>query len=277
MQKIHILIQLLFIINSAKAIEIEEFDSLKWIKIDSAIEQTTIKHLKPPILGDGEFFILRFIPNYFNFDLIEFKQNNKLETANYWTDSMGYSVVFNAGMYNLNNEKLHRFYMQNKGLINNNVLDTKANGIIAFNPLKNSSPNFKLFDLTITDFNTIKNEFGTIIQGYRLIDGNGKPVIWDRDNQICSMIVIAQDHNGYAYVIFSRSPLSQNQMIENLVALNLGLNNAIYLEGGSKASLSILTKDIKLKKVGSYVSNYYPFDNNHSMPKFPNFIGFKLN
>jgi hypothetical protein len=190
---------------------------------------------------------------------------------------MGYSVVFNAGMYNLNNEKLHRFYMQNKGLINNNVLDTKANGIIAFNPLKNSSPNFKLFDLTITDFNTIKNEFGTIIQGYRLIDGNGKPVIWDRDNQICSMIVIAQDHNGYAYVIFSRSPLSQNQMIENLVALNLGLNNAIYLEGGSKASLSILTKDIKLKKVGSYVSNYYPFDNNHSMPKFPNFIGFKLN
>ena len=72
MQKIHILIQLLFIINSAKAIEIEEFDSLKWIKIDSAIEQTTIKHLKPPILGDGEFFILRFIPNYFNFDLIVF-------------------------------------------------------------------------------------------------------------------------------------------------------------------------------------------------------------
>jgi hypothetical protein len=276
MNRAYIFFPLLFLLNSAQALKINDPDTLTWHKINSSIEQAVFNHIRAPIVGDGQLFILRFFPSDFDIELIEFRKNNLLKTANFWTDSMNYSLIVNAGMYNLKNEKIHRFYMQNEGIINNPILDNEAKGVIAFNPILNDLPNFKLFDLTTTDFSNIQHDYNTIIQGFRLIDGEGKPIIWETKNQFCSMLVIAQDDKGYIYIVFSRSPLSQNQMIENILALNLGLKNAIYLEGGVKASLSISAGNFKLKKVGSYVSNYYPFNTNYSMPKFPNFIGFKI-
>ena len=263
-------------INSVNALHKNDYDTLKWIKLDSSFEYNLSKHRKKSKIGSSDFFIIRLKPLNFQVDLIEYNQNKLLKTANFWTDSMNYNFIVNAGMYNLNNEKLHRFFMQNKGLINNQKLDSSAKGIIAFNPLYNTLPNLKLFDLTINKLVEIQKEYSTIFQGYRLIDNSGKPIYWERNDQICSMLVIAQDNSGFIYIVFSRSPLSQNEMIDNLLSLNLGLNNAIYLEGGSKASFAISFGDFKLKKVGSYVSNYYPFDNNYAMPKSPNFIGFKI-
>jgi hypothetical protein len=65
-------------------------------------------------------------------------------------------------------------------------------------------------------------------------------------------------------------------MIENIQSLNLGVKNAIYLEGGSKASFAINIDDFELNKMGSYVSNYHPFDDNKVMPTIPNLIGFQI-
>ena len=86
------------------------------------------------------------------------------------------------------------------------------------------------------------------------------------------MLVLAQDKENNIYIIFSRSPFTQNQMIENLLNLPFKLLNAIYLEGGSRANFILSSEQYDIRKVGSYVSNYNPNDNNQTYYPFPNFI-----
>jgi hypothetical protein len=250
-------------------------DTLFWIQKGSIFQYASCNLIRSTKINDNKLTLIRFNPSIFDVDLIEYKKSNLLKTADYWVDSSNYNLVVNAGMYDINNEHKHCFYMQNVGVINNPILNPNAKGIIAFNPIFDTISNFDLFDLSVTSFANINKNYQTIIQGFRLIDDEGHPVFWDKNNQFCSMVVIAEDCFGFIYIIFCRSPLTHNQMTENLLSLDLGLRNAIYLEGGSKAAFSISVGDFKMNKMGSYVSNYYPFDNNFKMPQFPNYIGFK--
>jgi hypothetical protein len=54
------------------------------------------------------------------------------------------------------------------------------------------------------------------------------------------------------------------------------LANTIYLEGGPETSLYIKVGDTVIEKVGSYVSQTYPTDDNVCFWKLPNIIGLKL-
>ena len=253
-----------------------ERDSLSWVNKSLTVQYASCKLLRNTNIGDGMLTIVRFNPSIFNIDLIEYKKNNLLKTSKFWVDSFDYTFVVNAGMYDLKDQKKHRFYMINKGIENNPILDTNAKGMIAFNPFSDSSSKFELFDMTTASLEEIRKSYQTIIQGYRLLDYNGKPVYWDRNDQFCSMVIVAQDDLGLLYFVFCRSPLTHNQMTENILSLDLGLKNAIYLEGGSKAAFSLKIGDFEMKKMGSYVSNYYPYNNNYSMPVFPNLIGFRF-
>ena len=249
-------------------------DTLSWIQKGSSFHYASCNLIRSTKINDNKLTLIRFNPSIFDVDLIEYKKSNLLKTPDYWVDSFNYNIVVNAGMYDLNDDQKHRFFMQNLGVINNPILNPNAKGIIAFNSIYDTILNFDLFDLSTTSYADINKNYQTIIQGFRLIDDSGNPVFWDKNNQFCSMVVIAEDRLGFIYIIFCRSPLTHNQMTENLLSLDLGLRNAIYLEGGSKAAFSISDGDFKMNKMGSYVSNYYPFDNNFKMPKFPNYIGF---
>ena len=55
------------------------------------------------------------------------------------------------------------------------------------------------------------------------------------------------------------------------------LRNAIYLEGGPETSLYIDINDIRIEKIGSYVSQTYPTDDNNNFWELPNIIGIKVN
>lgn len=251
-------------------------DTLIWSQKGNNFQFATCNLLRKTNVSDNLITLIRLSPSNFDIDLIEYNKTELQKTSEFWVDSFDYNLVVNAGMYDLNDVKKHRFFMQNLGDINNPILNTNAKGIIAFNPIHDTISNFDIFDLSTTCFVDINNKYQTIIQGFRLIDDAGNPVYWDKNNQFCSMVVIAEDSLGLIYIIFCRSPITQNQMTENLLSLNLGIKNAIYLEGGSKASFSLKVDGFEINKMGSYVSNYYPFDSNNSMPVFPNFIGFKL-
>ena len=140
-------------------------DSLNWIKIDSNFQLLVKQHLRPSVTGDGNITLIRFKPDKYVIDLISFKENKLNKTADYWTDTLNYTLVFNAGMYDLADETKHRFYMRNKSEINNSHIDLNANGAIAFNRLNDSVKNFNLFDLTINKIVDIEKDYQTIIQG----------------------------------------------------------------------------------------------------------------
>ena len=221
--------------------------------------------------------ILRINPKCFDFKLISKFEQGQVKTAEQWVKSQSLNVIFNAGMYSAREGNKNRFYMKNFGFIENNLLNSEANGIIAFNAKRDSIPNFKLFDLTKSNLPEISADYNTLIQGIRMLDENGHALYWNKKQQRCSMMLLATDSQGYLYLIFSRPPQTKNQMIDFLLTLPLGLTHAIYLEGGFLAGFIINTPTYQFKMVGSYLEKYHPTDKNIDFHPFPNFIGLQFN
>ena len=268
---------LLFINKNGFSQNAEEFNRLKKDELFTQFSKNGLDYIevsayKESFIGDGMLSILKLNPKYFDFQLICKSQTKVLKSATQLIDSLNGNIIFNAGMYNLQDETSHQFFMKNFEHMNNPILSSNVNGIIAFNPSKDSIPKLQLFDLTMDNWDDIKKSYQSLVQGYRMIDCNGEPVFWNNSFQSCSMSVLAQDKENNVYFIFSRSPFTQNQMIENLLNLPFKLLNAIYLEGGSRANFILSSKQYDIRKVGSYVSTYNPNDKNKKFFPVPNFI-----
>lgn len=247
-----------------------------WVELTKGIfyiEKTAPK--RSPI-NDNKISILKIDPNKADFEFKSAIQNDKtmLCVADY-AEKFDYNIVINAGMYDLRN------YFKSKGLLinsaeyaNNASLYPNYNMMICANPKAEGLPNFCIKDLTAEPWHTIKPKFESFSQGLRMIDSDGKPMSWNKRYQSCSQLIVAEDKKGMIYFIFTRSPYTQNTMIDFMVGM--GLRNAVYMEGGPQTSLFVDIDDYRIEKVGSYVSNTYPTDSNHEYWPLPNVIGVRV-
>ena len=99
-----------------------------------------------------------------------------------------------------------------------------------------------------------------------MLDCNGNPMAWNKV-QSCSMLVAAEDPKGFFYLIFCRSPYTQNEMIQFLHKMPYKLRNAIYLEGGPETSLLIDVNGHCIEKVGSWVAKTWDFGSEKVRPE----------
>ena len=263
---------------ASQAYETYNDDSLlnSWKPLLSGLDLLEIKAYTNPYVEDGKLTIIRIKPELFNFQLISTTETKLTKPGQYWVESLGLNMLFNAGMYYLTDGRSHRYYMRNFRHQNNSNLSVTENGIIAFNPKNETVPKFGLYDLTQSDWKMIDTSYNTIIQGLRMIDGEGNPVFWKDRLQSCSMIIIAQDRDSNVYIVFSKTPFTQNEMIVNLTNLPMRLINAVYLEGGSRSNLIVSTPNHKIQQVGNFGSDKNSYKKNSIFYPFPNFIGLTL-
>lgn len=229
------------------------------------------------ILGDSKFTILKLNPDLIDAELFTSSNGDKIpKPVNEWADSLGVNIVFNAGMYDLSKPLISRGLLKNGNYYNQPLQHPTFNSIIALNPTDKSNKEFEIFDLEQTNCNSLKEKFGALIQGLRMLDGNGNPMNWKKRVQSCSMLLAAEDDKKNIYLIFTRSPYVHNTMIGFLKKFPIPLKNAIYLEGGPETSLYVSIGNVCIQKVGSYVSNTYPTDKNERFWPLPNVIGIKV-
>jgi hypothetical protein len=148
--------------------------------------------------------------------------------------------------------------------------------MIAFNPKDSLTSNFNIFDLTCTNWQSIKSDYHCFAQGMRMIDCNGNALGWNKRNQSCSMLVAAIDEIGNVYFVFTRSPYTHNEMIHFLLSFPFKIRETIYMEGGPETSFYINIDNTRIEKVGSYVSTTYANDDNDHFWNLPNVIGMKV-
>ncbi len=248
-----------------------------WVELTKGvfyIEKTTEKK---SIVNDSKISILKIDPNVAEFEFKSATQNDKkmLCVADY-AETFNYNIVINSGMYDV------KSYFKSKGLLINNSsyannpnLYPNYNMMICANPKEDGLPNFCVNDLTKDSWNTLSNKYESFSQGLRMIDADGKPMFWNKRYQSCSQLIVAEDKAGMIYFIFTRSPYTQNFMINYMV--DMGLRNAVYMEGGPQTSLFVDINDYRIEKLGSYVSNTYPTDSNSEYWSLPNVIGVRVN
>jgi hypothetical protein len=251
--------------------------TIVWDKLAEGIEVLEIDAPKKSITGESKITIVKINPEHFDFQLLTATEHNKISRpVNEWADTFNLNVVLNAGMYELSNGLINRGYMKNYSHFNNSVFNPAYNSMIALNPVDTLDSRFAILDLKCESWENVKSDYHCFAQGMRMIDCNGEALGWNKKKQSCSMLVAAIDPLGNIYFIFSRSPYTHNEMISFMLEFPLDLSNAIYLEGGPETSLYIKVGDKVIEKVGSYVSQTYPNDNNNHFWKLPNVIGLRL-
>jgi len=198
-------------------------------------------------------------------------------TAMCWSQDFNLNVVVNAGMYNLSNTYQAEGYLKSMNKLNNSNIKDNFRMFALFKPI--DSLNNKPFDMLDADnesYEGVLDKYQSVFQSIRMIDCNGKQVVWKpRRTIFSSMCVLGIDKYHHLLIAFTRSPMSSNQMSLLLLHLPIDIRSAMYLEGGPEACLYIKTADTVIAKNGSYVSLTFPTDTNSRYWNLPNVIGIK--
>lgn len=196
--------------------------------------------------------------------------DKQLHTAAEWCHERGLAVAINLGMFQTD-------YLTNvghahaPGHVNNGHWAAKYQSVLAFAPKKKGVPGAVLLDLDAGDKGRLV-DYGAAVQNLRLIRAPGRNV-WMQQGRQWSESAVAMDKQGRILFIFSRQPYGMLDFNAKLLALPLDITNAMHVEGGPEASLSIHGGGIDLDLNGSYDLSFNEETDGPQQWPIPNVLG----
>ena len=245
-----------------------------WEVIDEGLEIGEFEFNQKSIVGDSKVTIIKINPEFYSLTLLccDEKKHDKL-TAAEWCWKYDLIAVINAGMF-LSDHRLNVGYMKNFEYLNNQRINSQYFSVVAFNPVDTTNVPFYIFDIDEDDMQEIISEYNTVIQNLRLIKRPAENR-WSQQDRMWSEAVLGQDINGNILFIFSRSPYSMHDLINNLIDLPINLVCAQHLEGGPETSLFFSYNNLMIERMGSFETFFYESDDNKKYWPIPNVIGLK--
>lgn len=246
--------------------------ALNWEKLADGLELGIFLSPQRAEYGDSLIRILRTDPQYFELKLLNASSTNdgRPLTAKQWCRQNGLVAAINASMYQTDH-KTSVSLMRTKSHVNNPRL-SKDKTILAFDRKSSNVPRVRIIDRQCEDFNQWKNKYGTLVQSIRMISCKGENV-WSQQPKKWSTAAIATDHGGRVLFIHVGSPYSTHDLINILRKLPVGINRAMYSEGGPQAQLYIRYGEKEHEFVGQFDLK---LNDNINSPVFwpvPNVIG----
>lgn len=244
---------------------------VEWRPVAPGVEYASLVLETKPTSGDGTLHVVRIDANVASLDLgLASENGGTLRTAREWCDDKGFVVAINAGMYDTD-------YSSNVGhLRHGEKVQRKAwnptyQSAFVAQPRKKGVPAAQLLDLDATAGRAPAAQYGLVVQNLRLVKGKGESV-WKPNGQPWSEAAVGVDEKGRVLFLFSRTPLEMATWNERVLALPLGLQRAMHVEGGPEASLSIQTKDFSLHLGGGPRSALFAGDPTKQW-RIPNVLG----
>jgi hypothetical protein len=161
--------------------------------------------------------------------------------------------------------------MRTKAHTNNSRL-SKDMTIMAFDRQNADVPRVKIIDRQCEDFQSWKQNYGTLIQSIRMISCTGKNV-WKPQARRWSTSVIGIDQQDKVLFIHVRALYSTYDLINILKKLPLNISRAMYTEGGPQAQLYINLGDKEWEFTGSYETNSNQANEDPVSWPLPNMVG----
>jgi hypothetical protein len=197
--------------------------------------------------------------------------DRQTRTAATWCRERKLAVAINLGMYATD-------YLTNvghahvPGHVNNSRWSSSYNSVLAFAPKKKARPAAILLDLDEPGSKERLADYGAAVQNLRLIRAPGQNV-WGKQERRWSEAAVAMDKNGRLLFIFTRHAYSMHELNARLLALPLAISNAMHVEGGPEASLSIHASGVDLDLNGSYETDFHENDSEAKQWPIPNVLG----
>jgi hypothetical protein len=192
-------------------------------------------------------------------------------TAGRWCHDRHLAVAINLGMYR-DDHLTNVGHAHTSRYINNRSWPKTYKSVLAFEPLGKTVPSALMLDLDAPDAKERLADYGAAIQNLRLIRAPGQNV-WGKQERRWSEAAVAMDKQGRILFIFTRHPFSMAELNARLLALPLAIANAMHVEGGPEASLSIHAGGVDLDLNGSYETGFNENDGEKAQWPIPNVIG----
>ena len=224
------------------------FAEVKWERLEAGLEYSEFELVKTSSAGSGIVHVLRIDGKSWGFRLLSKKEQEVRLTAGEWAEKFGLVATINAGMFQEDHVS-NVGYMRSKDTENNRHVNAYKS-VFAFEAKDGVSPP-RMFDLDVTPFKTISNQYGGIVQNLRLIKRPGENR-WSKQFERWSEAALAQDDKGRILFIFMRTPMAMYDFNNYLLGSGLGIQCAHHLEGGLEASFSLRHPKKALDLFGSY-------------------------
>lgn len=221
---------------------------------------------------DSALTVLRVDPRHWQLRLLCASVTAEMPslTAKQWCELHELTAATNAGMFAVDG-RTHVGYLRNEIHVNS-AAKNQYQSVAAFSPKVSNVPEFRIFDLECTSFDTILKQYDCVVQNLRLIKRPGEDR-WSPQPRKWSEAALGEDTAGRALLIFCRMPLSMHDFNQLLLSLPLDLVSAQHLEGGPEAQLYIKHGDFVRECVGSYETGFLPNDANDTAWRIPNALG----
>ncbi len=217
-----------------------------WKKVDEGLFLAEFSPFqKPP----AKIAIIKIDPKLYSFKLLCASELGKTRlTVKDWCLKYNLVTAINAGMYQEDGLRSVG-YMKNFSHINNPRLSHTYKAVLAFNRAEAAVPEIQIIDLKCQAFEELRPKYQSFVQSIRMVSCQQENV-WTKQDRIWSLAVLGIDKSGNVLFIFSESPYSGFDFIHVLLSLPISLYNAMYLEGGSEASLYFSSNGMELDKIG---------------------------
>jgi phosphodiester glycosidase len=243
-----------------------------WTKLDEGLFLREFVSPQKSSEGDSKITVLRIDPRFHTFRLLSAPELGEPKmTAREWCKKYHLVAAVNAGMYQ-NDGKTAVGYMQNFDYVNNRRLSRSMKAVLAFNPVDPNVPPIQIIDRKCQRLEELRPRYRTLIQGIRMI-GCSQDNVWSQHEALWSMAVLGMTQDGQALFIFTQSPYSPHELIDILLALPLSIHSAMYLEGGSEASLYLAHAGVEMEKFGTHGTGFWSLFRNQGPWPIPHVIG----
>ncbi len=246
--------------------------NVPWKEADEGLMVAEFEQGGKPAGGSSSttITVVRIDPKIYSFRLLCASELDKEKfTARQWCEKYHLVAAINAGMFQEDGFTSVGF-MKNFNYVNNPRL-SRANTVLAFNPVEAGVPEVQIIDRECQDFTALRRKYRTLVQSIRMISCGGQNV-WSPQTSKWSTAAVAMDTEGKMLVIFGQTPLPVHDLVEILLSLPLSLKSAMYLEGGPQASLYLNTPKMSVERNGVWEGFEQNSAFQFSLP-IPNVIG----
>ena len=221
-----------------------------WKELDEGLLTADFDAPHKSEAGDIKITVVKINPAFYSFQLLCGSELGRQRlTVKEWCRKHNLIAAINAGMYQQDGFRSVGYMKNHDRALNSRV--SRENTFLAFNRLTPDLPEIQIIDRECQDFDNLRHYYATVVQSIRMISCEQENV-WNQQSGKWSTAAIAEDQAGKILLLFTRTPSSVHDFIENLLALPLDIRIAMYLEGGPQASLYLSTDKGQIERYGMW-------------------------
>jgi len=218
---------MIFVAATSSAVE-------PWTELEPGLELARFDSKNREAAAWGDLVVLRVDPVVWDLTILaaETQDDDRNRNIKEWSEGFELIAAINAGMYQAD-KKTHVGFCQIDGLVIS-PYPNKYRSAAAFDPVDDTDPPFRIFDLDEVALEDVTARYATVVQNLRLIKRTGKNR-WEESKNRWREAALGEDSQGRALLISCRRAWSMHDFNELMLALPLDLVCAQHLEGSGTA------------------------------------------